>query len=397
MGKKPLPITYYDVVMEHQWRRFRHAIRADAERLRSVGESGPIDSVDSFDSAMVEAARLDVREMASAMGERLGVGTEAALAMMAQHQPGLLESFMASYNYAYHSVLNFELAGRKTFFVRDGLAERLLATEIASDSELIRLPFKACQFVFTAPGVVQALGLMEASNGSPLHLAYDMPVSVFASELDSPAFGGRSLILLVAQASPSSTRSMLKRQLLLAPGRSLEEALHTDWEAIRARAGVGDTSVGKRISGYGADVSEVTDTPFFTDGLLIFRLVLNAILYLSSDRAEVVDRAGPLKDAARKMNHAERRAAAKNSRLGYANVGESVPPIYVDARNNLAGPGGPVAGQGMQRLQHRLLVRGHWKHQAHGSQSAERKLIWIEPYLRGPDVAEAVNKPYVVR
>jgi hypothetical protein len=109
MGITPLPITYYDVVMEHQWPRFRKAIRADAERLRAIGETGPINSVDSFDSAMEQAAHVDVRGLGSAMAARLGVDTETALSMIAQHQPSLLESFMVAYNYAYHSALNFEL------------------------------------------------------------------------------------------------------------------------------------------------------------------------------------------------------------------------------------------------------------------------------------------------
>lgn len=39
------------------------------------------------------------------------------------------------------------------------------------------------------------------------------------------------------------------------------------------------------------------------------------------------------------------------------------------------------------------LVRGHWKHQAHGALRAERKWIFVEPYWRGPEDAPiAVRK-----
>ena len=33
----------------------------------------------------------------------------------------------------------------------------------------------------------------------------------------------------------------------------------------------------------------------------------------------------------------------------------------------------------------RVRVQGHWKRQPHGPGKAERKIIWIQPYWRGPD------------
>ena len=45
----------------------------------------------------------------------------------------------------------------------------------------------------------------------------------------------------------------------------------------------------------------------------------------------------------------------------------------------------------------RLLVRGHWKNQAHGPGMTLRKLIHVEPYWRGPEMAELVDRPYLVK
>ena len=39
----------------------------------------------------------------------------------------------------------------------------------------------------------------------------------------------------------------------------------------------------------------------------------------------------------------------------------------------------------------RTKVTGHWKMQAHGPKLSERKLIWIEPYWKGPDHAPETN------
>jgi hypothetical protein len=41
---------------------------------------------------------------------------------------------------------------------------------------------------------------------------------------------------------------------------------------------------------------------------------------------------------------------------------------------------------------HRHLVRGHWKRQAYGKDRAETKLIWVSPYVRGPE-----DRPLIIK
>jgi len=45
-----------------------------------------------------------------------------------------------------------------------------------------------------------------------------------------------------------------------------------------------------------------------------------------------------------------------------------------------------------RRLQHRVRVRGHWRHQAHGTGRKLRKWIWIEPFYRGPDGEDFIDR-----
>lgn len=47
------------------------------------------------------------------------------------------------------------------------------------------------------------------------------------------------------------------------------------------------------------------------------------------------------------------------------------------------------------KLEKRFIVRGHWKYQAHGSGHAERKLIFVEPYWKGPADAPVLARTYV--
>jgi hypothetical protein len=49
-----------------------------------------------------------------------------------------------------------------------------------------------------------------------------------------------------------------------------------------------------------------------------------------------------------------------------------------------------VIGTG-KSLEHRIVVRGHWRNQACGEHYSEHKMIW-----KGPEIAEIVNKPYLV-
>lgn len=48
-------------------------------------------------------------------------------------------------------------------------------------------------------------------------------------------------------------------------------------------------------------------------------------------------------------------------------------------------------------LDKRFIVRGHWRNQACGEKRLEHKRIWIHPYYKGAELAEVINKSYLVR
>lgn len=89
--------------------------------------------------------------------------------------------------------------------------------------------------------------------------------------------------------------------------------------------------------------------------------------------------------AARRRTGVPSRTAERSSRLGFVYVGGRVPVYDRDgSRSGIA-------------VESRVRVQGHWKSQTHGKAMSLRKITHIEPYWRGPDMAEAVNKPYSVR
>jgi len=54
-----------------------------------------------------------------------------------------------------------------------------------------------------------------------------------------------------------------------------------------------------------------------------------------------------------------------------------------------------VAGTTTHKLSVQVLVRGHWRAQVHGVKRSLRKVIWIEPFWRGPEDAPILAKTEV--
>jgi hypothetical protein len=54
-------------------------------------------------------------------------------------------------------------------------------------------------------------------------------------------------------------------------------------------------------------------------------------------------------------------------------------------------------GEGGRTIDKRFIVRGHWRNQAYGAGRAERRSQWIKPFWKGPELAEIVSRPYLVK
>lgn len=66
-------------------------------------------------------------------------------------------------------------------------------------------------------------------------------------------------------------------------------------------------------------------------------------------------------------------------------------PVYVDVRPALAEY---LSGRKSASPSVQFLVRGHWRNQAYGEQRLLRKLLWIEPFWKGPDGAVITTRSY---
>jgi len=392
---RKLPLTHYDKVRRlrpHFW----DYLEQDLAVLRDI-PLAPIASVDVIsDEAYTNCLQHHVETYIQDAAARMGVPIELAKEYL--NQRGDLYLLVQALNQDYHNLLNFELFGRKTFFFSEALSEHLLATELNVDSELLRPPFEACMFVFNSPQTVAAAyKTLRRSPDDPAD--YNSPVTVFVTSLpDELAPGSQKILMSASLWRGLDLRFVLKRELAIRPGWSIEQSLRTNWSELTDEP----LEPGMRVT-LGNQAEELDDEEFINGELSFYRLVLNAILYLGSNDPDIVQRVSgrnaalSVADSMRPGVKAKkvRAEARKESELNYASVGESIKPIYV-RKGEPSGSGATDEGKGLLAAI-RFIVRGHWRNQPCGPGSTERKLIWVKPYYKGPDMAEMVNRPYVVR
>ncbi|MBS0044160.1 hypothetical protein KFE26_17905 [Shewanella sp. M16] len=316
-----------------------------------------------------------------------------------------LISLFATINYEFHSLVNFELSGKKTFFFNDNLAEHLANTDINMMAEDIEIPFPSCLFVYTAESVINAIHNIRGVDGrmdmNADSIDYKAPVSVFITlhDVNHKNLRGRKLVINAFHSRyPNKSYQMIKRELYLGNGWTLEDSLRTNWEDLTPD----DVCGGLNISGQLVN-DQLSDEVFYQDGLLFFRIILNSILYLDSESAELEPVSSVRTEAEKRAKNIISRVKRKKklnevssiSYLDYLDVGRTVSPITIDKSKSSVES---LTEQKSQRKLHRrFIVRGHWKLQAYGEKMSLRKRIRIAPYYRGQDVAVLINKPYLVK
>lgn len=263
---------------------------------------------------------------------------------------------------------NFELFGKKSFFFSPNITQKLADTELNVASEFVATPFPSCLFAYDNQAARDAYFAM-----MNLPTRQEGVVTVYVvhhlTTPEEPALG----ILATYSDRRGDIPGAAVRHLSLAPGTKLEDALRTDWlERGHARPNA---------------ITAADDEMFFGPGLRMIRIVANSILYLSSANPDVAKglKEPPRTGGSTLSTKEKRRLERSVSKLDYTLVGRSATPCQ-----------GRPSAIGKQ-LNERIQTRGHWKSQAYGPGHTERKIIFIEPYWRGPDAAEVINKTYIAR
>lgn len=258
-------------------------------------------------------------------------------------------------------------AGRHGYEVASGLAERLRHTLLKGlTSDDLRLPHPAICIRVPA----QASLSMQGPDGE-----YQV---MEAYVVEHAAAEDRHWRVLINAELPGTDRFMRHQyELPLPPGGELAASIAAADEGVRS------TPMSDDRDEEGVLLFEHTDErDASTRFRATFRWLMNVVIYATNDgeRRELYRsrEAAQLRARMLKLPKGKKREELKQRLRG------------MDIRKTiLLGPSVPLMdagpGAGGQPLTVRQRVQGHWRHQAHGAGRASRKLIWVEPYWRGPD------------
>lgn len=375
-------LTYYDIIKRVRKPMLEY-VKKDLEYLKENNVSSPSGTYNPNQKVLpnfYEYIEDSKDKVMQSFILNAGISEESAKKYLQRDKfKKQLEEATQVWMYEYFSYLNFELCGKKTFYFNHNLIENLFYTDLNAPSTYLKLPFSSCLFMYDSPIAIESFYKI-STNGKTIR---NVPISVFVTELPAEE-GNRKLIFNCWQADLENSYSFVKRELLIRNDWKITDMLRTDWNEI-----------------YADEEFEDEDKVFFEEGLDFFRIIINSILYLSSNDVDLINKISPRKKLEDKLERISskskikktKKRLKKNTELDYQEIGGNSKKIVVKKPNNSTESISPSN----KKLAKRFMVRGHWRNQPYGKRNKKRKLIFIEPYVKGPEMAELINKPYEVK
>lgn len=263
----------------------------------------------------------------------------------------------------------------------EALAYMLAQTDLDIDGEVLRLPFRACAFVFIDRHTL-SLGedLLRRHGSESSHSIRPLTIiTAHLSEEDTPD-GRRCLRFDLLFDSKNDDRAwpyLVSRDVVIGPKDDLEAMLESCFH----------------------DVDPTKRDPIFTSPELkrLLKVIINAILYATSAGVTPVTMESPIADLRRKKN-----------KLGKSKQGKMMGRISemkgrVSEERVFYLPGKITISQlkhyrEMEKthdgrtIMKRFMVRGHWRRANPSWQ--DQALRWIEPYWKGPEMVAVIEKEY---
>lgn len=367
---RPLPAGYYEhlaltrphILEEVESMAAIAAEKGIGEDFRTVDDFG-VDFQRVLQRELVCQARasgLDRKFSADDLERRLQVPRElkAQLAMVVDDDLAMLAAH--------------RLAGMAIYRLSDGLASRLADTTMNMPTDLMRLPHSSIMLILDDPRSVASFQSM-AGGRKPKGA-----ISVFIRETNDER--GRLWSIRAMQTHNRQVQMRTVRRLDCGPGRDAEAALRTDWSA----RGIHDPLVTKVAAMSGSKI-QADDEIHYTAGLDFYRIVLNAVFYITSHNPA----------ASKPRRNQGRLATDRVNFCGRMHIalGDGMTVLDKRPRDGSSCRGAPRTGRAQEGIQR---IMGHWKVQAHGPRSSLRRTIFVEPYYRGNDAAALVVRAAAV-
>lgn len=374
-----LPKTHYDHFRSTNSHAFKYFVE-DLKTLRSRKDIRLEDilppNADCAENAYVQSWAEHVRRHPEMHPELQG-GQQAINAVM--------NHIVREYRF----VLGYEHCERKTYFITDGLCEALTYTQLNVNCDEFQLPVECFCLVFNCD---DARTTYSGISGAPAKPNTTITVYVRDDNLDEVGFR-RLLVCAYETGADGTQHSCVSRQLALKSDWDMEKALSTDWDKISLAQPVGTIvgAVGMKSGPDGKyEIKEPAMETFFEEGRLFFRLVLNCILYITSKDAEMAPQSDGVLIGLK--NKVSERATLERR---FLEVGRSVEGMAIVIGPS-SEPLSPTSPHGGRRVKVRFLVPGFYRRPPNSPTDA-KKSVWVRPHRKGPEMADLVHKPYIVK
>ena len=281
----------------------------------------------------------------------------------------------------YH-IFWFKRSGEKVYELAPSLCDRFLATHIKKvPTDLLQMPFQSILLKIPKGALVR-----EWNNVGRNTYVSDIYIHEGAHIDDT-----RMLKLFVIYRDRNDEKRWINMNFnIFLSKASVEECVNYSKDVIIRYF---DEGIYKRE---GVDIEKPTEQDLKMLGD-VFSFVMKSLLYIVGAEADIVyeDKSAPLFQKLQrvksggKRKEIERRIARAGSPRYY--VGSRI----VLSRGEKAIYDGIKAGN--WTLSYRLCVQGHYKAQPYGEGHKLRKIIFIKPYEKGPELADIINKDHYVK
>jgi hypothetical protein len=284
----------------------------------------------------------------------------------------------------------FQLAGQQTYRFAIALTDRLLRTNIDVPAKLFKLPHKCFQTVHQSRESIDvfcdALELLRPDQSVPKGSAYGGVLSTVVSIVEQGLSGGRELYVSYQLIFPPGGKITSRSLTTTIPIEEDGDARLPDIISLRTMS-VPDDYV----------FPDTSNMDLFDEKVsALLRLATNSTLYLVSASADIGDEQNPYDDLKRKsvakgLPAKQRKRAAhdllRTSKTKFRDVGKH----FEAMKFGNDGPASSASSGSSRSLTKRFVVSGHWKIQRFGPKYSESKIIFVEPYPKGPEAADMVD------
>jgi hypothetical protein len=291
------------------------------------------------------------------------------------------------------------VAGRvRKFRCAQELAQILMYTDVKIPADELQLPFR-----FMAVKLPSGMFLLDEAvlGGAPKSCEYlcitkqklvaaisPSLSSLPTADLDAQGAVDTLNVMVISNVDPSDLKHgvVLVDSMPLRSGKTVADELDTYAEIKEGRPSGWSNHVSLRLE----NAPGTRRDPM----LVLFNLAANLALYCTNRSADVVPSNGATLD--RLTTRVKRLPAGKKRQRAQEALNEA-------RRRTVLVIGGGFRARDQQvllcsKLPHsisvRHMVRGHWKQQVCGQGRQDRKHIFVEPYWRGPELAEVLNRDY---